>query len=63
MALATEMYCDGCGEIRHYSGCVTKSLMQRLARKDGWSIGKYDLCPECRKKKSQLIKEGWLSKR
>lgn len=63
MALATEMYCDGCGEIRHFHGCVGKLLMERLARKDGWSVSKYHLCPECRTKKSQLIKDGWLKKK
>jgi Fe2+ or Zn2+ uptake regulation protein len=63
MALATEMYCDGCGEIRHFNNCIGKVAMERWARQDGWSIGKYHLCPECRKKKSQLIKEGWLTKR
>ena len=60
MAIATEMYCDGCGETRHYSGSVSKGLMQRLARADGWSIGKWDLCPACKENKAKLIKEGWI---
>lgn len=60
MAMATEMYCDGCGEIRHYNGCVGKILMVRLARKDGWSIGKWDLCPSCKNQKHRLKREGWI---
>lgn len=61
MAIATEMYCDGCGALRHFNGAVGKNLMERLARKDGWSIGKYHLCPECKEKGIiRLKKEGWL---
>jgi len=60
MARATEMYCDGCGKIRHYSGCVCNIHMEKLARKDGWSIGKWDLCPDCKKQKQKLKREGWI---
>lgn len=60
MALATEMYCDGCGEIRHFNSCIGRTVMERMARKDGWSVGKYHLCPVCRKNKKQLIKDGWI---
>ena len=61
MAIATEMYCDACGEIRHLNGSVGKNLMERLARKDGWQIGKYHLCPECKDKGiTRLRKEGWI---
>ncbi len=62
MAIATEIYCDGCGDTLHYNGCVGKNLMQRLARKNGWSIGKYDLCPKCKSNRNHLIKNGWLKR-
>lgn len=60
MAMATEMYCDGCGAIRHYNGCIGKVYMKRWARKDGWSIGKWDLCPNCKNQKHRLKREGWI---
>jgi len=61
MAIATEMYCDGCGALRHYSGSVGKVLMERMARKDGWQIGKYHLCQECKAKGVNCLKkEGWI---
>jgi len=60
MSLCTEIYCDGCGVGLRYSGCIGKTHIQRWARKDGWSIGKYDLCPDCKKNRKQLKKDGWI---
>lgn len=64
MSFEVDIHCDGCGEtiyICHHDRVVTKGLMIRKARKHGWSIGKYHLCPECRKKRNKLKAEGWLT--
>jgi len=52
--------CDACGEgllWRNYS--ISKTRMEYIARRKGWSIGKQHLCPKCRKsrKKKQSDKE------
>lgn len=61
MAIATEMYCDACGETIHRSKAISKTTMELLAKVDGWSVGKYHLCPECKAKGvKRLKKEGWL---
>ena len=57
----TTIICDGCGGVISYAQIVNKTGMTMTARKKGWSIGKYHLCPECKKKRSQLKKEGRLN--
>ena len=61
MAFCTEIVCDACATCITRGTIVTKGGMIRDARTRGWSIGKYHLCPECRKKRRQLIKENWLN--
>lgn len=64
MSISTEMHCDACGELLFKHGAVGRVYMEKKARKEGWQIGKYHLCPKCKKKGiSQLKKEGWLSSR
>ena len=60
MAFCTEIICDACASCITIGTIATKGSMVRTARKQGWSIGKYALCPECKKKRKQLIKDGWL---
>ncbi len=60
MAFCTEIVCDGCSFYITKSRILSKEQMIHIAREAGWSIGKYHLCPECRKKRHQLIKDGWL---
>lgn len=60
MAKATEVYCDGCGETLHIHGIWNKGSITLYARKNGWSVGKYDLCPNCKGRRAQLKKEGWI---
>lgn len=61
MSFETTIHCDGCGEPLYWSKIISKASVVARARKDGWSIGKNHLCPECRKKKSKLKKEGWIT--
>lgn len=61
MAFCTEIVCDACSDCITKGRLCTKGQMIRNARDQGWSIGKYHLCPECKKKRKQLIKEGWLN--
>lgn len=60
MAMATEMYCDGCNKVIHHDSIRTKGSMIRSARKQGWSVGKWDLCPYCRKNKKKLKEQGYI---
>lgn len=61
MSFETDVHCDGCGETIYISRIVPKWLITEKARSEGWSIGKYHLCPECKKKRRQLRNEGWLN--
>lgn len=60
MAFCTEIVCDACGICITKNTLRTKGQMIHIARQEGWSIGKYHLCPECRKRRRLLIKEGWI---
>lgn len=60
MAFCTEIVCDACNDCITRGTLCTKGKIIHIARKAGWSVGKYHLCPECRGKRKQLIKEGWL---
>lgn len=61
LAFCTEIVCDGCSNTITRGTIVTKGRMIQLARSEGWSVGKFALCPDCKQKRRQLIKEGWLS--
>lgn len=61
MGFCTEMVCDVCTTCITRTTIMTKKDMIRIARNQGWSVGKYHLCPDCKKKRSQLIKDGWLN--
>ena len=48
--------CDKCGKERLYYGNMDEMMESKTrliwhARKNGWSVGKKILCPECRKKR------------
>ena len=54
--LKTGCYCDQCGKEYSYTACYkdflpSKAQLIRLIRVNGWSVGKYILCPNCRRKK------------
>ncbi len=61
MAFCTEIICDACGDCITKSKIYKKGKMIHIARKAGWSFGKYCLCPECKNNRKQLIQEGWLN--
>jgi hypothetical protein len=42
--------CDKCGKSVEYNH-VGKTHIRRWLREEGWSFGKRDLCPNCRKKR------------
>ena len=58
--MCTEIVCDVCALCITRQTIVTKGDMIKIARKNGWSVGKYHLCPDCKKIRGQLIKDGWL---
>ena len=60
MSFETSVYCDGCGDTVYILSIAPKWMIVKRARENGWSIGKYHLCPECKKKRRQLKKDGWL---
>lgn len=43
--------CDKCGAMLQNSTFVGTVLTRKWEREDGWSVGKQDLCPVCRKEK------------
>lgn len=46
-----ELVCDKCGELYGMFSNDTKKNVRQYARRDGWTCGKRDLCPECNNKK------------
>lgn len=63
MSFELDIHCDACGNTLYYcshTNVPTKGFMIRQARKSGWSVGKYHLCPECKKNISKLKKEGMI---
>lgn len=60
MGFITGIQCDGCGLEMFFASIEPKWLITDRARKEGWSIGKWHLCPECKKHRRELIKDGTL---
>lgn len=52
--------CDGCGLQQQSHIIMPKNRLIVLAKQEGWSIGKYHLCPFCKKKMKELIEGGYL---
>jgi len=44
--------CDVCGSSLNYTH-TGKTHVKRWAREEGWSFGKKDLCPKCKRKKKE----------
>lgn len=55
MAYETSIICDKCSERISHTDVYTKQWMIRCAREKGWTIGKRELCPNCRKKRRKAI--------
>ena len=55
MAYNVYFSCDTCGATYNWvNHTVSQSTAARIARSDGWSVGKRGwFCPECRKKRRQ----------
>lgn len=54
--LISGYYCDECGDQITYEKTSkewlpSKMQLIRFARKRGWTVGKYILCPDCRRGK------------
>ncbi|WP_373880050.1 hypothetical protein [Levilactobacillus brevis] len=45
----TGIECDRCEKQLMWEEILTKGRVIRVARKRGWSIGKLNLCPDCRR--------------
>lgn len=50
MVYSSAIKCDKCGAMR-LSLVANKTLFKKIARSDGWSFGKQDLCPDCKRRK------------
>lgn len=59
MAFRRIIECDGCSFYMDYSNHVNIKIMTEDARKKGWSIGKWHLCPTCKNDKEikKMLKE------
>ena len=42
-----ELVCDNCNASERTSVPISTSLLRKIAREEGWSCGKKDLCPKC----------------
>lgn len=49
--IGTFICCESCGLANFYP-LLSKMRITRIARRAGWSIGKWTLCPACRTKKN-----------
>lgn len=47
MPIVRGVICDQCGTMMYWCGNVSKERAAAHARKDGWTIGKKCLCPDC----------------
>lgn len=47
--IRTSIICDRCGCSFSLHNIVPKYLIIDFARENSWSVGKYHLCPDCRK--------------
>lgn len=50
-----QMICDICGDL--YDSGHTYTYLRKQARKEGWSCGKKDICPDCRKSEPHRTQE------
>ena len=57
MGFISGICCDGCGLEMYFESIEPKYMIVDRARKNGWSVGKLHLCPQCRKNKKELKKE------
>ena len=48
MSVKAVIYCDKSGT-GYQTDHVGKVLLKQWAREDGWTCGKRDLCPKCKK--------------
>lgn len=46
----TSISCDRCGYGFSYPNIEPKWFMTKVAREEGWPVGKKHLCPNCREK-------------
>lgn len=49
MVYSSAISCDKCKTMR-LSQAASKTLFKKWLRKEGWSFGKQDLCPNCKSK-------------
>ncbi len=50
MAFFTGIRCDDCGDEAAWIGVCNKKYIIMWARKNGWTVGKKCLCPQCKKR-------------
>jgi NAD-dependent SIR2 family protein deacetylase len=48
MGYLAYVYCDKCGVKYENRVRYPKKELVRHMRREGWSIGNYDLCPDCK---------------
>jgi hypothetical protein len=45
--------CDKCVNGIDFNGDISISQMEKVSRSNGWTAGKYNLCPECKQTKGK----------
>lgn len=51
MVMFSCVKCDKCGTVLPFHFVFSKGDLTRWSREKGWSIGKQELCPKCRRKR------------
>ncbi len=53
MAIETYIYCDKCGDGYAWHTAMNTTRAVMLMRQKGWTVGKYWLCPNCKRRKEK----------
>jgi NAD-dependent SIR2 family protein deacetylase len=53
MGFIANVYCDKCGARYTNSSYYLKKDVVRHMRRQGWTMGKYDICPDCKKSRGK----------
>lgn len=56
MSIFTGVQCDKCKREHAWDVHLGKLHLIAWAREDGWSHGKQDLCPNCKRKQKKVTK-------
>lgn len=55
MPIISGAKCDVCGKMLYYKRIYGKGELTRMLRKNGWSVGEYTKCKDCRPKPKKVV--------